>query len=172
MISTLGMVLIMFAGTMFGFQQAARYTDRTAQLRQLIHALQRLETEIGYGQTPLPEALERSAGHIPGPVPELFRNAASRLVSENGLSFRECWEGTLEAGWGRTAMRQSEKSSLSRLGAALGISDREDQLKHLRLAMLQIQTEEETAREEQARYSKMWKSLGVLAAALVVILIV
>ncbi|PZD93429.1 stage III sporulation protein AB [Paenibacillus sambharensis] len=172
MISTLGMVLILFAGTMIGFQQAAKYTDRTAQLRQLAHALQRLETEIGYGQTPLPVALERAAGHTRGPVQELFREAAQRLLLEDGSSFHECWEGTLEAGWGRTAMRQSEKASLSRLGAALGISDREDQMKHLRLAMLQIQTEEETAREEQARYSKMWKSLGVLAAALVVILIV
>ena len=69
-------------------------------------------------------------------------------------------------------MKAAEQSALIRLGATLGISDREDQIKHLRLAMQQLKAEEDAARDDQARYEKMWKSLGVLIAALVVILIV
>ncbi|EXX86634.1 stage III sporulation protein AB, partial [Paenibacillus darwinianus] len=126
--------------------------------------------EIGYGHTPLPAALDNAASGLHGPVPELFRDASLRLKSGDGLLFRECWEAALDGGWSRTALRQAERTSLVRLGSALGISDREDQIKHLRLAMLQLRTEEESAREEQSRYGKMWRSLGVLAAALVVIL--
>jgi len=67
-------------------------------------------------------------------------------------------------------MREPERSAVIRLGDALGISDREDQIRHLRLAAALLQAEEAGARDEQARYGKMWRSLGFMAALLVVIL--
>ncbi|MBW7473560.1 stage III sporulation protein AB [Paenibacillus oenotherae] len=172
MLKLIGAVLILFAGTMIGFQQAARFAARPRQIRQLIQALQRLETEIGYGYTPLPEALARSSAHLPEPVSSLLREVKNRLDEADGLTFRECWECSVAAHWPGTAMKAAEQGALIRLGSALGISDRDDQIKHLKLAMGQLKAEEETARDDQARYEKMWKSLGVLIAALVVILIV
>jgi stage III sporulation protein AB len=67
-------------------------------------------------------------------------------------------------------MKTSEKEAFLQLGLTLGITDRDDQIKHLRLTASQLQTEELTAWEEQKRYEKMWKSLGLLSATLVVIL--
>ncbi|SFS83246.1 stage III sporulation protein SpoIIIAB [Paenibacillus sp. BC26] len=171
MVELIGAALILFAGTMIGFLQASRYAARPIQIRQLIYALQRLETEIGYGYTPLPEAISRSAAHLPEPVASLLLDVNRRLEQTGELTFRESWEGAANAYWPHTAMRQPEQAALIRLGSALGISDREDQIKNLKLAMQQLQSEEEAARHDSARFSKMWKSLGVLTAALVVILI-
>ncbi|MBW7459647.1 stage III sporulation protein SpoIIIAB [Paenibacillus sepulcri] len=172
MVKLIGAALILFAGTMIGFMQASRYAARPRQIRQLIQAVQRLETEIGYGYTPLPDAFERCAAHLPEPGASIFRGVKERINQPEGLTFRECWELSLADHWPGTAMRIPEKTALIRLGSALGISDREDQIKHMRLAVQQLKAEEDTARDDQARYEKMWKSLGVLIAALVVILIV
>ncbi|WP_042162703.1 stage III sporulation protein SpoIIIAB [Paenibacillus gorillae] len=172
MIKLLGAVLILFAGTLIGFQQAARFAARPRQLRQLAHALQRLETEIGYGHTPLPEALGRIATVVPSPIADLFLLAAEGVAHDDGLSFRESWEQAMRQGWEATAMRAGEQAVMLRLGSALGISDKDDQLKHLKLALLQLKAEEDAAKEDQGRYEKMWKSLGVLIAVLVVILMV
>lgn len=172
MVKLIGAVLIMFAGTMIGFQQAARFAARPRQIRQMIQALQRLETEIGYGYTPLPEALARAAAHLPEPVSPMLRETKRRLDDDEGSTFRECWERSVTEHWPGTAMKAPEQAVLIRLGSALGISDRDDQIKHLKLATGQLKAEEDAAREDQARYEKMWKSLGVLIAALVVILIV
>ncbi|UVI32283.1 stage III sporulation protein SpoIIIAB [Paenibacillus spongiae] len=174
MVKLIGAVLILFAGTMIGFHQASRFAARPRQIRQLIQALQRLETEIGYGYTPLPEAVTSSAAHLPEPVAGLLQSV-SRLLAEGereGKTFRECWEEALTMHWPGTAMKNAEQSALIRLGSALGISDRDDQVKHLRLAVQQLKAEEDAARDDQSRYEKMCKSLGVLVAALVVILIV
>ncbi len=171
MMKMIGILLVLFAGTMIGFQQASRYTARTVQLRELVQALHRLETEIGYGHTPLPEALARAAGTLTGPIGELFRAAAAGLDGSD-LSFQESWEIAVAKGWTATALRSGERTAVLQLGGVLGISDKEDQLKHLRLAALQIQAEEQTARDEQVRFGKMWRSIGFLAAALVVILMV
>ncbi|WP_027093774.1 stage III sporulation protein SpoIIIAB [Cohnella thermotolerans] len=170
MLKLLGAVLVLFAGTMIGYLQAARFAERPRQIRYLLHALQRLETEIGYGQTPLPDALHRVSLAIPPPLAGMFAAIAAELRAGTGVTVRESWENTFSSGWPSTAMRGGEREALLRLGGTLGGSGREDQLKHVRLAMLQLQTEEAAAREDQQRYEKLCRSLGVLGAALVVIL--
>ncbi|MFD0711044.1 stage III sporulation protein SpoIIIAB [Paenibacillus sp. GCM10027626] len=172
MIKLIGAVLILFAGTMIGWQQAAGYSARPRQIRQLIQALQRLETEINYGYTLLPEAIGRSGIQLPEPVCAILRDASDLSSSAEGRPFAECWEQAVKSNWPATAMKNNEQSALLRLGSTLGISDREDQVKHLQLAVQQLRAEEDAAREEQARYEKMSRSLGVLVAVLVVILIV
>jgi stage III sporulation protein AB len=69
-------------------------------------------------------------------------------------------------------MRTPELTVTLRLGSILGMSDKDDQLKHLRLAAVQLKAEEDAARDDQAKYEKMSRSLGLLLAALVVILMV
>lgn len=172
MMKLVGAVLILVAGTLIGFQQAARFAERPKQLRQAAHALQRLETEIGYGHTPLPEALLRTAEATPEPIAALLREAADGINGEDGMSFQECWERSVSACWSNTSLKNGERLVWLRLGTTLGISDKEDQSKHLKLALSQLKAEEESARDDQARYETMWKSLGVLLAVLIVILMV
>jgi len=173
MLKFAGVILIMFAGTMIGFVQAARFAARPRQIRHLLHALQRLETEISYGQTPLPEAMAKIAARMPAPLSAIFDDIAKSLAHDaarSGETVRECWEKAIGARWPETSMKEPEKEAMLRLGSTLGASGREDQLKHIRLAMLQLQSEESAAREDQTRYEKLSRSLGALGAALAVIL--
>ncbi|MBD2847285.1 stage III sporulation protein AB [Paenibacillus sp. IB182496] len=172
MIKLTGALLILFAGTMIGMFYSARLAARPNQIRQLVHALQRLETEIAYGYTPLPEAMIRTAAGLQPPVSDLLGLAGASAGEGNGQSFQQCWEEAIAVNWPQSAMKEPERLILRRLGTTLGISDREDQQQHLRLALLQLQAEEEAAREDQARYGKMGRNLGILGAALVVILMV
>lgn len=175
MVKFIGVALVLFAGTMIGFVQAARYAARPRQIRLLLHALQRLETEIGYGQTPLPQALDRIAAVITMPVSRMFGDIAAQLRAESagtGLTVKDVWERVVTDRWPDTSMRAPEQEAMLRLGHVLGASGRDDQLKHIRLAMAQLQAEEASAREDQMRYEKLSRSLGVLGAALIVILIV
>ncbi len=166
----IGAMLVIFAGTMIGFHQASRFVNRAVQIRQLIQALQRLETEIVYGFTPLPEALAKIGRQLSEPLAFLFQRTAETLAGQHGYSAAESWQQAVAECWNKTAMKAPEKDTVTRLGFSLGVSDREDQIKHLRLAMSELQAEEETARDEQRRYEKMWRSLGLLAGALVVII--
>lgn len=172
LLKLIGASLVLFAGTLIGFLQAARFADRPKQIRQLAGALQRLETEIAFGQTPLPEALKRTAANVGQPVSRLFQAAADELSAADGRSFRECWDCAMHRTWPTTSMRTPELTVTLRLGSILGMSDKDDQLKHLRLAAVQLKAEEDAARDDQAKYEKMSRSLGLLLAALVVILMV
>jgi stage III sporulation protein AB len=170
MIKLFGAILILAAGTMIGFSKASVYARRPRQIRQLIHALQRLETEMTYGYTPLPEALLRIAAQLEPQLAALFRMAAEPLLTATGKTAGESWREAVGACWKQTALSSNEREVLSQLSFTLGISDRDDQSKHLRLAVSLLQAEEQAAWDDQRRYEKMWRSLGVLAGAFVVIL--
>lgn len=172
MLKFAGSVLILGAAALLGFLQAAHYARRPRQIRLLIGALQRMETEIVFALTPLPDAFLSLGRQLAEPVSSLFRLTAQRLASPDGtgMSAREIWRQTVTDVWKRTSLKTPEQEIVLQLGSVLGISDREDQVKHLRLAVSQLQAEETEAREEQRRYEKMWKSLGVLIGALIVIL--
>lgn len=168
-----GVLLVLFAGTMIGFVQSARFASRPRQIRELLHALQKLETEIGYGRTPLPEALRRLSATASAPLSRMFEAISDGLSGDGagqGGTVREIWEKSVRETWPSTAMKEPEREAAIRLGATLGGSGREDQLKHLRLASIQLQQEEAAAREDQRKYEKLSRSLGMLGAALVVIL--
>jgi len=170
MLKLIGAMLVVGAAALIGFTMALHYRRRPQQIRQLMHALQRLETEIAYGLTPLPEAFQSIARQIADPLAALFRRAAERLLAADGAPTRDIWSETVNEVWKRTSLGAPEREAVLQLGGVLGLSDRDDQIKHLRLAVGQLAAEEEQSREEHRRYGKMWKSLGVLIGALIVIL--
>ncbi len=170
MLNMIGAVIVLITGALIGWYQASQYANRPKQIRQFIQAIQRLETEINYGFTPLPEALERISKSIHEPTSSIFHLAAEQLSFNNGKSTKDLWTLVISDHWRNTSMKLPEKEIVLQLGATLGISDRSDQMKHIHLTINQLQAEENMAKDEQNRYEKMWKSLGILGGALVVIL--
>lgn len=170
MIKLLGACLILVATTVIGFQLARVVADRPRQIRQLRSALAIMETEIGYGTRPLVQTCQQIALREKGSVAQLFHKSAEYLANMDGASTYECLQRAIEENWKQTSLGQAEKTILLSLARVLGMSDREDQLSHLALAMVNLQVEETKAREEQGQYEKMYKTMGVLAGALVVIL--
>lgn len=146
-----------------------QYVNRPRQLRQLMHGLQQLETEIHYGLTPLPEALGNIGRHDHDPISRIFQTAARYLASHE-TSTDEAWTLAIKSCWKETALKIPEQEIVLHLGRNLGSSDSQEQVKHLHLVMSQLENELDCAIEEQQKYARMWKSLGVLSGALIVTL--
>ncbi|GGF76953.1 stage III sporulation protein AB [Paenibacillus albidus] len=171
MLKLLGAVLVILAGTLAGFQLARQYADRPRNIRGLIAALQRLETEIMYSYTPLPEALRRIGQQSREPLKGFFVTVAEEMSTPHDRSAEEAFRLAMDAHWRVTAMKAAEKEILRQLSCTLGTSDRSNQSNHIALALQQLKQEETVAREDQGKYEKMSKSLGLLLGALIVILI-
>ncbi|WP_435925110.1 stage III sporulation protein SpoIIIAB [Paenibacillus sp. DYY-L-2] len=170
MVKIFGAVLVIAAATIAGWVQARQYANRPNQIRRLIHALKRLETEIMYGFTPLPDALERIGEQSGEPIRRIFGGAAEQMNPPLNRTAQDGLQHAIETGWRFTAMKTAERDVLKELSFTLGTSDRQDQLGHIATAIRQLESEEAAAREEQGRYEKMFKSLGLLCGAFIVIL--
>jgi len=170
MLKLIGALLLVAGGGAAGMLMAREYFRRPPELKSLLSSLQMLETEIIYSATPLAEALERVAAGSDKGVAGFFRRAARELGAGAGCTAGEAWEKALAWYYTVNSLSGREMSILSSLGRALGISDREDQRKHLKLACEQLKREIARAEEEAAKNGRMWNYLGfcgAMAAAII-----
>lgn len=171
MVKLAGAALIILAGGVAGMIRARDYTRRPRELKSLLAALQMLETEIIYTATPLGEALGRVAAAGGREVRPLFDGAAAELKCMTGCTAAEAWQNALAKCYPASALRESDLNILRNLGSALGISDRRDQSKHLRLASEQLKLEALKADEEAAKNVKLCNYMGFCGALALVFLI-
>ncbi|WP_232696086.1 stage III sporulation protein SpoIIIAB [Brevibacillus daliensis] len=170
MLKIIAALIILFSATMIGFQLGKHYRDRVTQLRILLLSLQMLETEIVYGSTPLYLAFQKIGGRVTQPVALFYQKAGEFLLEMQGESTQMSWHKAIEKTKGKMALQEEELEVWKNVGLIIGGSDREDQKKHLQLAMSHLQSLEDEAKSDQNRYEKMYKNLGFLSGLLVVIL--
>lgn len=169
MIKLIGGLLIITASGLAGWKKAGLYSGRPRELQQLITALQLLETEITYVATPLPEALARAAEQMGAPAAALFGRIAGELASGSGKPARAAWSEALQWYYPRSSLDESDLSIIRGLGNSIGISDREDQGKHLRLAAEQLKAALAAAQESARKNVKMWNYVGLLGGLVIVL---
>ncbi|MBM7855480.1 stage III sporulation protein AB [Desulfohalotomaculum tongense] len=172
MLKLFGAVMVLCACGYAGFSMARNYQQRPKELRCLQSALQMLETEISYGATPLPDALEQVARRSESSVAGLFALTREQLLNGEGITAREAWDEALKQFYRSSAIKAGDAAVLKALGAGLGISDREDQVKHLRLAREQLKIETAKAEEEAVRNVKLYNYLGFLGGLTIVLILI
>lgn len=172
MLKLFGAMLIVVACGYAGFAVAHRYQRRPKDIRYLQGALQMLETEITYGATPLPEALDVVSQRCEKGVAVLFATARDKLLMGDGLTAQEAWEESLQVFYQHSAITTGDLAILKALGAGLGISDRADQVKHLHLAREQLRIEALKAEDEAVKYVKLYHYLGFLGGLTIVIIFI
>jgi len=166
----LGSLLVVAALSILGEVGAASLRERTLALRRIQAALEVLQTEISFLQTPLPEAFHRVGQLTGGSVGEFFITAGRR-VQDSGLPAERGWREALEEFSASTSLAGEDTEILRGLGKTLGISDRLDQSRHLSLARERLAALEAQAREVEARNSRLYRYLGILSGLALVLLL-
>ncbi|MCQ2559360.1 MAG: stage III sporulation protein AB [Clostridia bacterium] len=169
MLKLLGALLIVACGGLGGYVLSREYARRPPELKAWLTVLQRLETEISYAATPLGEALAKIAPHSGCQIQAAVQQAADLL--NRGHSAAEAFDQALESTYARSSLRISDLGILNNLALALGISDCQDQIRHLQLAGEQLKVEIVQAEEEARKNVKLYNYLGVCSGIALVLLV-
>jgi stage III sporulation protein AB len=154
---------------MIGFSIAQNFIRRPIQLKVIQAALHMLETHIIYSAAPLPEALQNISQGCDPKIAPIFRRTGELLSRPEGYSAAEAWQMALEEFYPETSLNENDLQVLKNFGESLGISDREDQSKHLRLAAEQLKTSMAMAEDAAAKNVKMWNYMGLLGGLVLVL---
>jgi len=167
----IGALLFIGTTTWIGFEWSKKLNNRPKHIRQLKNALQILEAEILYSQLPLQEAFTTIAKQIPQPMKSFFGELGKDMEKKNPDLF-SLWEKQVEALMDVSCLSGNEQEILKQFGRTLGQHDFAQQQKHIQLTVSHLDRELEDARENQTRYGKMAKSLGVLCGLFIVLLLI
>ncbi len=163
-------IIILFS-TFIGLELSKRYVARARELSVLQSAILRLETEILYYASNLPEALIRIGKSIRGNTGKLFLLTGQTLLDKKEFTVAEAWSSTLEHLKTDLCLQQEDMDILQRFADQLGSSDKEGQARFIKLTLSQLHEEEKKARAIREKYSKMYRSLGLLGGIALAILL-
>jgi stage III sporulation protein AB len=166
-----GGVMVVISCSMMGFIIAGNFKYRPKTLRNLQVALSMLETEINYGHSPLPEALKSISKKCEKDVAELFVITAKNLSSRNGLTANEAWEKSLKDFYINSYITDNDYEILMAFGKYLGSTDKQNQIKNIKLTLDNLRQQEITSIEEKQKNEKLWKYLGVLSGLMILLLL-
>ncbi|MGI6309016.1 MAG: hypothetical protein ACOX1X_10610 [Dethiobacteria bacterium] len=165
----LGAALIISAAYFYGNNISSLYRNRVYQLEELLVGLEMFFTEVNYGLTPLPRAFMNIGAKLREPVGAIFRDAAGEMQKSGGLSARECWQNALGNSSVLLALSSENLKLLERLGLVWGKGDKNDQLRQIALIQELLRQALREAQDELQRNDKIWKYLGLLGGATLVI---
>ncbi|HLT58082.1 MAG: stage III sporulation protein AB [Limnochordales bacterium] len=168
--SRLGAALVLAAAALLGATVARAYEERLRTLRVWQGALSMLMTEIVYGSTPLPEALQRVARHTSSPVAEFLADVGTALHAQPATPAGELWRRAAAGrpGW---CLAPEDEAVLVELGSCLGQSAAADQERHLRRALAQLAHLHDQAEAQRDAHGRLWRYLGLCAGGCLVLLL-
>lgn len=167
-----GCSLILVAATAGGYVMASKFSGRVKHLRQFIEGLHMLESDILFTSTPLPEALQKVAERQDEPASQVFSIASQIISSCMGFTAGEAWSIALDDTSHLLYLTGEDIDILKNFGNTLGATDKENQKKHFRLATVQLESQLRKAEEDRQKHERMYKNLGFLFGATLILLLI
>lgn len=169
MLRLLGAVLLTGGAGALGFGAAARLNRHVRTLRLLTEALERMERELSFRLTSIPELFTLLASHLAPPVGPFFARCRDSLCHLGDERLEDLWRSALADS--DLDLEGEERQVLETLGGILGRYDGEGQTQALALARAQLEQCLEAAVAERARMGKVYGALGLAAGAFLVIVL-
>jgi stage III sporulation protein AB len=110
----------------------------------------------------LAHAIRKSSKSVKGDWKPVFDNIVEALESRMEYSLSEVWQESLRSLKHNPNIHKAEYEIMQRFGLQLGNSDKISQEKYFQLTQEQLKIEENSAREERLKYSRMYYNLGIL----------
>ena len=126
-----------------------------------------MKTKIKFTYEPLAEIFKQIAKDNDTEIEKIFGQMANQL---SYYQVKEVWENCIQDA--DISIKQEDKDVLKRLGKLLGQTDVEGQISEIEVTENFLNMQIENAEEEKKKNQKIYKTLGVVAGLVFVIILV
>lgn len=165
----IGAVCVMIGCGAFGFLLAFQQRRCMRHLQSLIDTLDRMEWELSYRGTPLPQLCRSSVNQKSGMIQEIFFSLATELESQIAPDPERCMAAVLGR---RKDLEEVVSEALMELGSNLGKFDLEGQLRGLNQTKAFCKDRLNALTQNKTQRLRSYQTLGLCAGAAIVILFV
>ncbi len=169
-IKILAAIFIILAGFMFGLNISEYQKIRMNELNDIKKAFLILKSQINYSLESLPTALNNISKKSNKPINTIFETISKRLIEKDKRGIAKIWEQEFKCS--STNLSKEDIETISDFGKVLGSLDRKLQTDNINIIINYIDKTVEFIANKNEQESKMYKSLGVLAGILLVILMI
>ena len=153
--------------TSIGFLISKSYQNRVVELKEFKNILNIMKTKIKFTYEPLVEIFKQIAKDNDTEIEKIFGQMANQL---SYYQAKDVWENCIQDA--DISIKQEDKDILKKLGKLLGQTDVEGQISEIEVTENFLDMQIENAEEEKRKNQKIYKTLGVVAGLVFVIILV
>lgn len=164
------LMLLLLSSSYIGILVSKKYQTRVNELKEIKNLLAIFVTKIKLTYEPIPQIFEelgnkKNTNAIN--IINLFKTAASKMKEQSaGIAWLNALEKT------STNLKKEDIEILQGLSTLLGKVDLEGQINEIELVDHFLDTQIKKAEEENNKYKKMYKVLGITTGLAVVIILI
>ena len=167
-----GVVFVVFATSAYGYVLSRDLKKRLLELLEIKKIMFLLKGEIGYGFTPLFEAMGNIALRVSPPFSHILLSFAEREKEIKECAFKDMWEQEFEKGLVSAHLSNSERERLIGLGSSIGLNDYKTQQTAIEAYMQEVENSIAELEKCLPAKTKLYRSLGVMLGVVITIIIV
>ena len=157
------LLLAIFAlSTAIGLLIAKSYQNRVVELKEFKNILNIMKTKIKFTYEPLAEIFKDNESE----VEKIFGQMANQITYYQA---KDVWENCIQDA--DISIKQEDKDILKKLGKLLGQTDIEGQISEIEVIENFLDMQIENAEDERKKNQKMYKTLGIVAGLVFVIIL-
>ena len=153
--------------TAIGFLISKSYQNRVEELKEFKNVLNIMKTKIRFTYEPLLEIFKQIAKDNESEVEKIFVKMSNQLAYYQA---KEVWENCIQDA--DISIKQEDKDVLKKLGKLLGQTDVDGQVSEIEVTEGFLDMQIEKAEEEKKKNQKIYKTLGVVAGLVFVIILI
>ncbi len=166
MIRFIGAALILVSTSVWGFLNSMIPYKRYKNLIKIIAALNAMKNEIRFSSDYIDNVLIKVS--LITDFDMIFKTAAN---IDKALPISARWKKALQEDASSLHLSKEDYEVLAMLGAELGMTDREGQLKNIENTISMLEVLQNSAKEDYENMSKLKKGLGVSVGLFAVIIL-
>lgn len=159
----MGALILIAAGTLAGYAESHKLTERVQQLEAFLRFLSAAQTEIRFSGLPVEQIIQRHGGEL-----EFLRLCGESCLQ--GGYFIASWQAGVANGTKGRGLHSEDIALFNGFGEGFGASDVDGQLSHCAMYTQLVGERLKNAREEKEKKFKLYQMLGIfsgMVAALV-----
>ncbi|ACL69375.1 stage III sporulation protein AB [Halothermothrix orenii] len=169
LVKLIGSLLILISGSSLGWLIGFHYLKRIKELKELQVAINIFDTEISYGRTLLPEALEVVSESTHGSISNIYMQLATGLKKDRDKRFRDIFKEILSRYEEEVSLTPADIKILIEWSQQIGVTSLEGQRKANKMAIKRLEQVEKRAQDLADKRVKLSRYAGVLLSLLVII---
>ncbi len=167
-----GVAFIVFSTSAYGYVLSRDLKSRHLELLELKKIMFLLKGEIGYGLTPVFEAMGNIALRVSKPFSGILESFAKREKETKECSFADMWEQEFGQGLSSSHLSVAEKERLMGLGSSIGLNDYKTQQTAIEAYMQELENSIAELEKCLPAKTRLYRSLGVMLGVVITIIIV
>ena len=169
-IRIIGMLLTVASSAALGLYLSNLGIFRQKDLLEFKRALLILKSEIEYIATPLPEAMANISEKLRCPMDGLFADYSKLLKSNaKGESAYHLWQSAIESHKRAMFLKDDDIEIIESFGKTLGYLDKQMQIDSIRNTLDYIDVQVSSLQESNEKNKRMYRSLGLIAGLLLLV---